>query len=1488
VVLLFTECYDKTLKNCVENDCQEKGTERIFTTRKLLVSRTNAQQIIGTLPEHNRGYRLDSLSLRRFKIGTTAYTAYGQVFLAYRNLIDQTILSLDASLAKSYTLYESVLSEEYNGSDPFLLPGMNLQTIRNNYLANHPFAIQYLYDFLCDIIEAYQEFREVAFGFDAMCCPPVDAFPKHLFIGPLPPDPACEPSYFRTGYMHTSKREGQDLLELKLKHLHRKIIQLILNFNLPSVDAIRVTPSRYGDVPFSRSAIPFYYTITAGGSLLSAWNPELTRRCRSDENLSYFAGSYSSKAFVTSPLDFDLSEHNFYRIEGHIGQDYEVALKTVLGIRREESLDFDVVAIKLGVDGSNIEIDDMRCSFQDLQILYESWARELECQFTGAVGLLTGYNFRQVISSDTDEQSFRGLVRERTGNLYKLRSAYGATYEQVSDRVIQSIRTEERTYGRYIRDNVVFNGRTADQYFQEVEAAMREGESIENLNQTDYTLAVEGPVKTVLLLIQMAELIAESVDNVDIDQLVQVEQNLRQLITSYASAVAQYQTSASMVRIDQGRIQSLLWLLDQVCALQQLITLLEEIERRKLELQRLNLFAGFVEKHPGVKHRGGVPKGGTFVMVYHEESQLQEEDVPVDGFVFRGRVLAPNGAFLPGADIYSPQGGVRATSGANGTFTIVLPSLPATLIISFTGFPVGQYSVSSADSRRSFRLGVPDDQQASLVPANRSVVLDFFLPYQCCSDCPSVTYVFEEPSPELGLDQTTFCVPFDGDAPTFRVVPEDGEIAGPGVSQNDAGAFIFIPNDVALNGNLFRMVNFTLNGREMPLSVSVYASPVPDFSFEIGFIDPANNSTQVTFTNNSQNRQSSIWDFGDGSSPIEFDGQTIDYQFFLNDETTFQVTLTVSNGPCTQSIDQEVLIDVPVVDPELLFDFDEFCIPANVGPSDLQVTPVPANGIVTGPGISGQVGGPWFFDPNAVQFGSAGQIEVTFNVNGVPMPNTVNLYRHPQPALTVIVPSFNSTDGETVEVTFVNGTPHYTDANWNYGDGTTSTELAGTHTKEYPIGEVLQFTVTLSVFNVIDSCAETITRIVTIPTPSAEIQERNERTQICNGGETIFIDVTPANGTLVSSPDLPLLQVDGNSWSFIADDSVTPGTYQFQYNPPVGAAVDMTLDIQEAFDVQVFVVAEEQVSNGLLIGFRAFPEDADTYSWIFNLNSPSSPPIFRGPFPSSDHPEIIPPETSFVYFTLEVRMGDCTVIFGPYEVSVDALFQSGQLNFPIVGGGGNFQPGGDFPVFEWPQTGGGLVVDRGGIITVGTGVDLGSFSVARFNQDVNVINELPNDDAVTSSRPAMRILDDTREMLNGITNTLVQPTQFTGLKAGTKDDEIAKQTRTMVMETARAILSEGREGQARNTKMQTIMLKLLAIQIGQFVNLNTVKEDDFIANSEIGKTFATLEAQLMQLKEGGVNINTGGVFVRTLKDNLKGAQPKLNRQVQTLIERIEA
>ncbi len=56
-----------------------------------------------------------------------------------------------------------------------------------------------------------------------------------------------------------------------------------------------------------------------------------------------------------------------------------------------------------------------------------------------------------------------------------------------------------------------------------------------------------------------------------------------------------------------------------LCFTEQIEALKSEYERRLATFRLGKNFSYYYKKHGGVEHKAGVPRGGTFILVYHEE-----------------------------------------------------------------------------------------------------------------------------------------------------------------------------------------------------------------------------------------------------------------------------------------------------------------------------------------------------------------------------------------------------------------------------------------------------------------------------------------------------------------------------------------------------------------------------------------------------------------------------------------------------------------------------------------------------------------------------------------------------------------------------------------------------------------------------------------------------------------------------------------------------
>ncbi len=205
-------------------------------------------------------------------------------------------------------------------------------------------GIQYVYDWVKDIVVAYDEFRDTVFELCSQCCPDPDSFPKHLMLGEAQATGNGNSKYRHDFLEAPILNHRDELLQSSFQHYSR-IIALLNQFSFDATkdDGIKVTPSANGISKLGSRAIPFYYS----SKIAALWNEEKTKRGDVNSILSYHAADYSSLPQATDPLSFDLEGFQFFRIEGHIGKKFETVNADLEKKLKDFDLPFEVMGLQI-------------------------------------------------------------------------------------------------------------------------------------------------------------------------------------------------------------------------------------------------------------------------------------------------------------------------------------------------------------------------------------------------------------------------------------------------------------------------------------------------------------------------------------------------------------------------------------------------------------------------------------------------------------------------------------------------------------------------------------------------------------------------------------------------------------------------------------------------------------------------------------------------------------------------------------------------------------------------------------------------------------------------------------------------------------------------------------------------------------------------------------------------------------------------------------
>ncbi len=626
VVLLFIESYDKDLKSCLGKSCDELGKERILTIRKLLISETDLETVWGRTIKGKLDaafplkFNLPVINMPRvlFNPALPHSRAYDAFSKNYADAILAIFDGLFKALTETYKIYKPLLDESYDEQNPFVEdPIKDLQTTLLNFINDSsspgaPLGIQYVYDLFLDLIAAYNEFKNISFDLMSECTPDMTYFPKHLMLGEAiaPVLSLCENSEYRHYFVQPPVYNLQSDLLQRTIALHNRIILMLESFDLdrvnPGLEVVdgegmdtRITPSNEKVTALSLRSIPWYYdpnlpsSYNKLGRLKDYWNYDVSRKCPLESDglvLNYEDQSSDQSTAVdklSTPLFYDIQDYPFLRIEGHINKSFEETVNAINALKEKFDLPFKTLALQLDTDVSTLELD-YSCGFEDIQEEYTM----LRASFCGFISdIMEVYNFVE------DNQD---LLFDDDGE--------GEDGDEVGD------------YLEKIKDLLNF--------FDEMCEAM--AECVNDFDFEDFQSNYKDMLTYIIdfFLVEM-----ELMDEIEISEDDEEEQ----------------------IEVINGAVQRLFPILYKIIDLlfyNRFLRIYYSFKRREYYLRKeTSVFSTFIEKHPGVDHQAGVPKGGTFIIVYNggeDPSVIADFNLPYlccgedrcvpmcdeDGFVF--------------------------------------------------------------------------------------------------------------------------------------------------------------------------------------------------------------------------------------------------------------------------------------------------------------------------------------------------------------------------------------------------------------------------------------------------------------------------------------------------------------------------------------------------------------------------------------------------------------------------------------------------------------------------------------------------------------------------------------------------------------------------------------------------------------------------------------------------------------------------------------
>lgn len=590
------------------------------------------------------------------------------------------------ALNKSYDAFRYLLAGMYPASafpnGPF--GGATYFARVVSQLMQNIFLGQYFYAYLVDVVRAYNEFLRAAMRIDAECCPHPGRFPLHVLLGEVTVRPAAfagnvnqpgfnplsanggfgattRPAGFRHHFVPSPLFDRQDERLHEVRSLHYRLYLLAIRYTTDGLmDAeIRLTPSKEGDVQLSDQAIPYYYALLANkenDDLVRNWSYAKTMRNRLDRLFSY---RYINNA--DHPLRYRMDDHNFCRVEGAVGKALSTVMQTLIEQKRQLGLSFAIEPVYIGLSMANDlnsrELDRetqlraqqaliklLVCRMRDLDVVFLILMAALFQYLTAIITALSRTNTLQLVGLASPTRL--GDVQSATGPATELNLVVPGA--RLSPKVAQSFRRTTEAMLKELRPQAYLKGTITGRVTQADDPRAAIGKFYEGVKEAPSTanlfdrtleyvrelnIDVEPEVVSrrlypvVSLLDKTEELVAvvsaPSLADFDFREF---EVRYDGFVQAFESYLAQVQTQpdepTSPLRQTHQLVAAHYGSIAATTPQAVLTGLASELRERINKIFAELMLGAYAQRHPGMEHKGGVPEGGTLVLLYTHRSLL--------------------------------------------------------------------------------------------------------------------------------------------------------------------------------------------------------------------------------------------------------------------------------------------------------------------------------------------------------------------------------------------------------------------------------------------------------------------------------------------------------------------------------------------------------------------------------------------------------------------------------------------------------------------------------------------------------------------------------------------------------------------------------------------------------------------------------------------------------------------------------------------------
>jgi hypothetical protein len=923
LLVLYIEIDDKDLSDCFGDDCDEKGVRRSFRIRKLVVHEDHKSEIFKD-PEPEEYPRI--FIKRIGKLDTEAHlfanlTSYeGEKGLSdrYGRVIEDSVTPLAAGLSKAEGLFGR-LDSCRTGNSSHSLPvktEVQLRELIKQAFENHSYPAQYRYSFLKDLADALNEFFDLAEGLQITCCAGSRYFPRHLSTGHIGAGNPEEKTEARHYLVPSAAQSVSGKKVRKAEMLYHRIAEMLNSVRLDTSAAgeIRITPGSGPGSLIQHRAVPYYYHTDRIDSLRFYWNPAGAAKKRKTQVRSYHFKDQQQNGAVANPMGYSLDKSPFFRIEGHVGKKYEVVQEQLDKKRIQHNLPVKIVGVKAG-EKFDSESINTECRFDDLQDIYRLHRLELLCRFDDDLEFFRNIKITHQSKGDVIAgQQMAGIEMQTDLHFSAKKPAEAdvqkesAREEELSFGIMEMLKKEARTKSR---DSSVYTGDALQfGFIHQTDTASKDENTLGYLmnqvkintgtiNQNtiinqypellevypDFIVLVVFPfLKLINRIEAFAETLEEKINDIDRAALEREHTALINTAKEYLDTLRGQITADLGSQRDQ--IMQRLGAIIRRCSLAKITELLNIYEERVKDFKNQNLLSTFAKTHTGLEHRGGVPEGGTFVVIYIDKNESQKHREIREELAKRFK----EEGFEQFIDLIRDEDDLESAMAKIRHQMMAMVKMMGKRFVQMQKSAGAEslFEIARDIEKAMKRIAAEQKTGSSHIPEH-VVVGDFMLPYLYRCGCPELNTMIVSQI-VFTLPRVQFCKS-DTDKYPFTTSPAGGLVESEhgGVSA-EGNTFFFEPSKVDTDDEQI-VFTYTINNQVIHYHARVL-NPVARFDYKLNTMDDG--SVEVVFINKSTGADSYRWDLGDG----EVSESESPKHSYSSDEERVVVSLTARRFDC--------------------------------------------------------------------------------------------------------------------------------------------------------------------------------------------------------------------------------------------------------------------------------------------------------------------------------------------------------------------------------------------------------------------------------------------------------------------------------------------------------------------------------------------------------------------------------------------------------------